>query len=187
MSLPSNLNDETNCHARVLVRAAETINDEEALIGKLFLCDILNSSPSLFRGLVVIVMVCVAIPPNRVMGRLIIDDEFVLRGTAREDTGLNINGTQLRDLTLLVARQTILRLLLEENLVRRIVEDFRYASDSVLAKIDICHLLSTSFIENQLVPSRESAFLWFSPHTGIILTYRVINVKDFTSSLDSLI
>ena len=122
---------------------------------------------------------------------LVIDRRSHVGGNVytEEIEGIQVHtyGAQLRNLALLVARQAILRLFFEENLVRRIVEDFRYASDSVLAKIDICHLLSTSFIENQLVPSRESAFLWFSPHTGIILTYRVINVKDFTSSLDSLI
>ena len=146
MCLPSDFDDEADGHARVLVRAAEAIDDIELLAGELFLCDLLDGLPCLFRSTMVVVVIGLAVPPNRVMRRLVIDDEFVFRGTAREDTGLDIDGAQLRNLALLVARQAIFHLFLEENLVRRIVENLRDTSDAILAQINVCHVLSTSFI-----------------------------------------
>ncbi len=197
MCLPSNFNDEADSHARVLVCTAEAIDDEEALVGELFLGDILYSSPSFLGCLVVIVVISLRIPPNRVVRRLVVNDEFIFRRTAREDARLDINSAEFGNLALLVARQAFLRLFLEQRLVGRIVDDFRRTRDTILTKIDVCHLHSTSFIifgpgkplRHLTRRSLTIAMQWSASSmiccslsgelliTGIILTYSSINVK----------
>ena len=145
VSLPSNLNDEAYSHARILVGAAESIDNIELLVGELFLGDFFASFPSLFRRAVVIVMISLRIPPNGVMGGLIIDDEFIFWGTAREDTRLDVYCTELRNLADFKTSQTFFGLFLEQRLIRRVVKNFRRARDSILSKIDVCHFTFNLF------------------------------------------
>ena len=42
--LPGHFHDETHCHAGILVGAAESIHDVQALVGQLLLSDLLDSS-----------------------------------------------------------------------------------------------------------------------------------------------
>ena len=146
MSLPSNLDDETDSHARIFVGAAETIDDIQLiLVGQLLLGRLLGSFPHLLRSRMVIIRILLGVPPNRVLGLLIHDDVLVLRGTAREFTRLHIDSTELGNLANLIARQTRFRLFLEEHLIGRIVEDFLDTSDAILTQIDICHFTFNLF------------------------------------------
>ena len=75
----------------------------------------------------------------------IINDIFIFWRTAREDTRLNIYCTEFGDLTNLKAFETSLRFFCEQGFVRRIVDDFRCARDSILTKIDVCHFTFNLF------------------------------------------
>ena len=90
MCLPGNLHDETDSHTRILVRTAECINHIEFLIGKLFFSNLFNRTPRLLSCLVVIIMIGFRIPPYRIAGRIVLNDEFIFRRTACEDTGLDV-------------------------------------------------------------------------------------------------
>ncbi len=77
MSLPSYLNDETDSHAGVLVRAAECINYEKSFVGELFDSDVLYCIPGFLGSRVVIILILIGSPPYSVLGVLIFNDEFV--------------------------------------------------------------------------------------------------------------
>ena len=132
MSLPSNLNDETDSHSCILVCTAESINYEKSLVGELFLSDILNNSPCSFCHRVVVVLVLVCCPPNCVLGVLIHNDVLIFRGTTCKDTCHNVNGIKLSNLTNLITCKTVFCLFLKEKLVRRVVDDLGCAGDAIL-------------------------------------------------------
>ncbi len=67
VSLPCYLNDEANLHASVAVCAAITINDIQLLVAQLFLCNLLDSFPSLKARAVVIVVILLRVPPYGVV------------------------------------------------------------------------------------------------------------------------
>ena len=92
----------------------------------------------------VVVLVFVAGPPHGVLGVLVHDDELILGGAAGVDTGHNVDGTQLADLTLLVAFQTGLGLLFKQLLIRGVIHDLSRAGDTILAQIYLCHDTYTS-------------------------------------------
>ena len=144
MSLPSNLNDETNLHTCVLVSTAETINYEKTLVRKLLLSDVLNSCPSFLRSTVVIVMVFLRIPPYCIVRVLIINDELILRRTTSVDTSHYVYCTKLSLLTSFIALKTLFCFLIEQYFVRRIVQYFCCTCNTVLLKyalIKLCHFL----------------------------------------------
>ena len=145
MSLPGDLHDEADGHAGILVRAAEGIHDEQALVGELLLGDILERRPRFLRGGMVVVLVFVGGPPHGVLGHVVHDDELVFRGAAGVDAGHHVDRAQLADLSLFKALQTRLGLLLEEHLVGRIVDDFRRSGNPILRKINLSHLDTTPF------------------------------------------
>ena len=114
MSLPSNLNDETNCHTSVVVSTAECIYNEQSLVGQLLLCQILNSCPNVLAHRMVIVLVLIRGPPYSVLRVLVHNDVLILRRTASIDTSLYINSTQLSLFAYLVALETSLSLFLKQ-------------------------------------------------------------------------
>ena len=138
--LPGHFHDETHCHAGILVGAAESIHDVQALVGQLLLSDLLDSLPSLLGSGVVVVLVLIAGPPHGVLGVLVHHDELVLGRTAGVDAGHHVHSTQLADLTLLVAFQLGIGLLCEQLLVGGVVHDFSRAGDAILGKIQLCHI-----------------------------------------------
>ncbi len=138
--LPCYLNDETNGHAGVLVSAAECVNDVQVLVAELLNSQFFYLSPNLFGHRVVVVLVALGGPPNGVLRVLVHDDVFVLRRTAGIDTGHHVNGVELGVLTLLVAGQLRLGLLLKEVLVGRIVCNYGSARNAILSKIQFFHL-----------------------------------------------
>ena len=138
--LPGHFHDETHCHAGILVGAAESIHDVQALVGQLLLSDLLDSLPSLLGSGVVVVLVLIAGPPHGVLGVLVHHDELVLGRTAGVDAGHHVHSTQLADLTLLVAFQLGIGLLGEQLLVGGVVHDFSRAGDAILGKIQLCHI-----------------------------------------------
>ena len=138
--LPGHFHDETHCHAGILVGAAESIHDVQALVGQLLLSDLLDSLPSFLRSGVVVVLVLIAGPPHGVLGVLVHHDELVLGRTAGVDAGHHVHSTQLADLTLLVAFQLGIGLLCEQLLVGGVVHDFSRAGNAILGKIQLCHI-----------------------------------------------
>ena len=113
VSLPSNLNDETDCHTGICVRTTESIYNEQSLVGELFLCDLLNGFPCFLACRMVVVLVLVRCPPYSIFGILIHNDEFVFRRTACIDASHNIYCAQLTDLSFFVSFQTCFGLLFE--------------------------------------------------------------------------
>ena len=140
MSLPGNLHDEADGHTGVLIRAAERIHDEQALIGELLLGDLLERRPRFLRGGMVVVLVLVGGPPHGILGGIVHDDELVFRGAAGVNASHDVDRAQLADLSLFIALQTRLGLLLEEHFVGRIVDDLSRPGDPILRKIDVSHL-----------------------------------------------
>ncbi len=76
--LPCDLHDEADGHARVLIRAAESVDDVQLFAAQLVYRDLLNGFPCLLSGGVVIVFIFIARPPNGVLAVFIDNDEFVL-------------------------------------------------------------------------------------------------------------
>ena len=146
MSLPSNLNDETNRHTGILVGTAESIYNEQLLVGQLGLCQILDSSPYVLAHRMVIVLVLIRGPPYSVLGVLIHNDVLILWRTASIDTGHYINSTQLSLFTYLIALETSLSLFLEQKLIRRIVNNLSSTSNTILAQINVCHFAINLFL-----------------------------------------
>ena len=130
--LPCYLNDETYLHTCILVCTAETIYYEQLLIRKLLLSDLLNGVPCLWSCLVVIVVILLRIPPYSVVRCSIVNDELVFRRTTSVNTSHYVNCTELSLLTNLKTLETFLSLLIEQYLIRRIVENLSCTCDSVL-------------------------------------------------------
>ena len=139
VGLPRDLDDEADGHTGVLVRAAECVDDEQALAAQLLQSDVLDRLPGLFGHGMVVVLIGVGRPPHGVLGVLVHDDVLVFGGTAGVDTGHNVHGTQLADLALFVAGELGLGLFREEHLVGRIVHDLGGAGDPILLQIDFSH------------------------------------------------
>ena len=144
--LPGHLHDEADSHAGVLVGAAESIDNEQALVAQLLLGDVLNGSPSGLGHGVVVVLVLVAGPPNGVLGVLVHDDVLVLGGAAGVNAGHDIDSAQLADLALLVAGQVRLGLLCEQNIIRGVMHDLGRAGNAILSQIQICHVYIYLFL-----------------------------------------
>ena len=92
----------------------------------------------------VVVVVFFGIPPYCVVRSLVINDELILRRTASVDTGLYVDCTEFCFLTYLEALKALFCLLVEQYLVRRIVEYFCCTCNSVLLKyalVKLCHFL----------------------------------------------
>ena len=105
MCLPSYFYDETDSHTGIFVCAAECINYEQSLIGKLFLCDFLNGCPCFFCHGMVVVLIFIGCPPNSILGVFIHNDKLVFRGTSCINTGHNVYRTKLCFLALFIACQ----------------------------------------------------------------------------------
>ena len=132
VGLPSHFNDETDRHAGILVGPTERIYDKKSLVGKLFQRDFLHGIPCFLTGRVVIVLIFIRGPPYGILGILVHNDEFILGRTPRIDTGHNINRAKLTHLSLFIAFQGRFGLLLEQCLIRRIVDNFCGSGDAVL-------------------------------------------------------
>ena len=130
--LPGNLNDETNCHAGVLVGAAESIHYIELLIGELFFGNVLEDCPVLLGERVVVIGILGSCPPNGVLGVLIHDDIFVFRRTAGENTGHNVNCVKLGQLAFLIALEAGIHLSFEQLFITGIMNDLSCSGDTVL-------------------------------------------------------
>ena len=79
MSLPCNLNDETDGHTGVFVCTAERVNNKQPFIGEFFQGNLLNRIPCFLAGRMVIILIFIGCPPYGVFGVLIHDNELVLR------------------------------------------------------------------------------------------------------------
>ena len=145
VSLPRDFHYETDSHTRVFVRAAESVHDEQAFIGKFFNRKVFDGSPRLFGCGVVIVLVALGSPPYGVFGVVVHNDEFIFGRTTGINTRHDVDRAEFADLTFFITRKGGVGLFGEKDVVRRIVNDFFYVFDAVLAQIDFFHK-STSLI-----------------------------------------
>ena len=67
VSLPGNLHDEANRHARIHIRTAKCVNDKEALVAQLTDRDVAHGVPRLLRRTMVVVLILVGRPPDGIM------------------------------------------------------------------------------------------------------------------------
>ena len=79
------------------------VAEVKLLAGKLVNSYLLNGFPGLLGGSVVVVLVLVRGPPDGVFGILVLNDELILGGTSGVDTGHNVHGAQLTDLSFFIA------------------------------------------------------------------------------------
>ena len=141
MCLPSNLHNETDCHAGILVRAAEQIHNVKLLAGELIHSQLLASVPSLNGSGLIVVLERIGGPPNGVLGSVVHNDELILGGTSGVDTGHNVHCAKLGYLALLKALKRRISLGLEQLLVRGVVYDLGRAKDAILCQIECFHFL----------------------------------------------
>ena len=140
MRLPRHLHDETHRHARVLVRAAERVDHEEALVAQLADRDLAHGVPSLLRRAVIVVLVLGRRPPNRVMRCLVVHNVFILRRTSRVDARHHVDGVaHLRDLPALISLEIGTQLFAEKLVVTRVVNNLGRACNAILCEINRCH------------------------------------------------
>ncbi len=132
MCLPCNLDDETDCHAGILVCAAECIYDIELLIAELLSCDFLAGCPLLLACRMVIVRIFRSGPPYGVLGILIHDDVLILGRTAGEFTSENINRAKIGKVSLCVTGKVRIHFIFKQLLVGRVVDDFGSTGNAVL-------------------------------------------------------
>jgi len=139
VSLPGHLHDEADLQTRVLVGAAEGVHHVELLARQLLRSDLLQLLPRSLRHGLVIVLVLVGGPPDRILGGLVHHEELVLGRTAGIDARHHVHGAHIGQLTLLEAAQAFLGLLTEQLVVRGIVHDLGHARDPVLFQIHLVH------------------------------------------------
>ena len=139
MSLPCYFHNETDSHAGIFVCAAECVYDKQTLIGKLFLCDILNCRPCFLRCGMVVVFIFVRSPPHCILGIFVHNDELVFGRTSGINSGHDVYCAEFAYLPLLVAFESGFGFFFEQKLVRRIINDFCGSGNTVLSKIDFLH------------------------------------------------
>ena len=139
MRLPSHLHDEADLQTRVLVGAAESIDDVKLLARQLLRSDLLQLFPSRLGYGLVVVLILVGSPPDRIFRGLVHYEELVFGRTAGVNAGHHVHGAGLGQLTLLIAAQAFFRLLTEQFVVGGIVHDLGHARDPVLFQIHFVH------------------------------------------------
>ena len=137
MRLPSHLHDEADLQTRVLVGAAESIDDVKLLARQLLRSDLLQLFPSRLGYGLVVVLILVGSPPDRIFRGLVHYEELVFGRTAGVNAGHHVHRSHIGQLTFFETLKSRFGLLLEQLLVRRIVYDLGHARDAVLAQIDL--------------------------------------------------
>ena len=152
VSLPGHLHDETDLQTRVLVGTAERIDHVELLARELLRSDLLELLPGSLRYGLVVVLVLVRRPPDRILRGLVHYEELVLGRTAGVDARHDVHGAHVGQLTLLVAAQALLGLLTEQLVVGGIVHDLGHTRDPVLLQIHFVHNKTVILIKNLYFP-----------------------------------
>ena len=142
--LPCNLYDEADSHTGIPVRAAECINNEQSLVGQLLLSDLLNLCPCSCGHRMVVVLIFIRGPPYGILGIFIHNDILIFRRTSCVDTSHYVYCAKLSNLTPLVTFQFGLGLLFVQEIIRRIVHDFRRSGNAILVQINCCHIIYLS-------------------------------------------
>ena len=130
--LPCYFHDEADGQTGVDVRAAEGIDNIEGLVGKFFVGDGFQSVPGGGSDGLVVVLVAFGCPPDCVGAGIVFDKEFIFRRAAGIDTGHNVDGAELGELSFFIAFEARFGLVDEEFVPRRIV-DYLRSADAVLA------------------------------------------------------
>ena len=137
--LPGHLHDETDLQTRILVGAAERIHHIKFLARELLRSDLLELLPGCLRNGLVVVLVLVGSPPDRVLRGVVHHEELVLGRTAGVNARHDVHGAHVGQLTLLIAAQALLGLLTEQLVVRGIVHNLGNTRDPVLSQIHLVH------------------------------------------------
>ncbi|SAE02453.1 Uncharacterised protein [Enterobacter cloacae] len=125
MRLPGHFSDKPNGETGVGVSAAESIDDEQTLAGKLMGDEPFQMLPGFRRERFVIVLPFAFIgPPQRIAGGIISDDVFIFRRTAGKNTGIDGDSTKIRQHTSLVSFQCRIELFLIQRIVIGVVDHF---------------------------------------------------------------
>ena len=150
MGLPRHFHDEANRHTRIFVCTAERIHDKETLVAELTNRNLAYSIPRFLRRAMVVVLVLVGGPPDRIMRGLIVDDVLILRGASRIDARHDVDSIlHLRHLSTLISLKVRAQLLTKQLIVAWIVNNLRCPRNAVLCQINRCHDI-TSFSNNRL-------------------------------------
>ena len=137
MSLPGHFHDEADLQAAVFVGSAERVDDEQAFFRKLVGGDVFQHFPALFTDRLVVVLVFVGSPPDRVLGYGVFHEKFIFRRAAGVNAGHHVYGSHIGYLSFFETLQTRFGLLCEQLIVRGIVYDLGNARDPVLAQINL--------------------------------------------------
>ena len=138
MSLPSHFHNEADFQTRVLISSAKGIHDEQALVRQFLVGQLLERLPALLADGLVVVLVLVRSPPDRIFGGIVQHEEFIFGRTAGINAGHHVHGAHVGNGALLETFQARFGLFLEQLVVRGIVYDLGHTRDAVLAQIN-CH------------------------------------------------
>ncbi len=125
MRLPGHFGNETHGKAGVGVSAAESVDDEQTLAGKLMGDEPFQMLPG-FRGerFVVVLPFAFVSPPQRIASGFVSDDILIFRRTTGKNTGIDGDSTKIRQHTSLVSFQCWIELFLIQRIVVGVVDDF---------------------------------------------------------------
>ncbi|MNC13519.1 hypothetical protein D3C75_612700 [compost metagenome] len=136
MRLPGDFGDEANGKAGIGVGAAESINDEQTLTGKLLGDEGFQMLPGLWGDRFVVVLpFAIVRPPQGVAGGVVTDNVFILRRTAGKDTGVYSDCARVRQYTALVSFQCWIELLLIQRSVIGVIDDVMSVVDTISLEI----------------------------------------------------
>ena len=125
MRLPGHFSDKTHGETGIGVSAAESVDNEQTLAGKLMGDEPFQVLPG-FRGerFVVVLPFALVSPPQRIAGGFVSDDILIFRRTTGKNTGIDGDSTKIRQHTTLVSFQCWIELFLIQRIVVGVVDDF---------------------------------------------------------------
>ena len=130
VSLPSNLHNEADGDASVLVGTAEGVDNEEFFVAEFAGCEPFDSLPYVFVHRVVVIGILRSVPPNSIFGVGIHYDVFVFGRASGIDACHYVDCIELGELAFVVAGEGGVHLHLEQLLIRGVVMDFLHAGNA---------------------------------------------------------
>ena len=138
VGLPGDFHDEAHTQARIFVGAAERVDHEEPLAGKLIGDQFFQVAPD-FRGNGLVVVLALIRPPDGVLRRGVFDNIFVLGRPAGKNSGIYGDRTKVGHETgFILDFESGLGFFFVEQVVGRIVNYLSNVSYAVGLKIQVC-------------------------------------------------
>ena len=136
MCLPGHFGNEAYAQTRVGIGAAERINDEQTLAGKLMSDQIFQVLPGFLRERFVVVFTVAFIrPPHGIAGCIVTNDIFIFRRTTGKDTGIDGDRAQIGEYAALIPFQSGIEFFLIQRIVTRVVDDILDVIDTISLEI----------------------------------------------------